>query len=133
MNNTNREGRYTGPSLQANGVVIKNKSQKTHYVVVPAPAKMTRAEQAAARDAAAIADLRKEGGIVAFGAWQTGTGNYKKARAIPEGAVVWKKMDCESRNAEFGMPARLPKAPAHVCKWFADHPRAQRCVAIQTN
>jgi hypothetical protein len=122
--NTNREGRYTGPSLQADGVVIKAKSpaQKV-YAVVPTPVKQTRTE-------AAIADLQFAGGILAFGAWQTGTGNYKKSRAVPEGAVVWSIYDTESRDAEFGLPARQPRAPAHICTWFAAHPRAQRCVAL---
>jgi hypothetical protein len=110
-------------SLQSDEVVVqsKNKSQKMHYAVVPTPAKLTLAEYAAARDAQAIADLRKNGGIVAFGAWQTGAGNYKKARAVPAGAAVWWAHD-----------VRYPhmKCPTNVCEWFAEHPRAKRCVAI---
>lgn len=105
-------------SLQSDEVVVKSKNnpQKTHYVVVPAPAKLTRAEQDAARNEAAIADLRREGSIVARGAWQTGTGNYKKARAVPAGAQEFHKAE--------------GRAPANVLAWFAAHPRAQRCVAV---
>jgi hypothetical protein len=69
-----------------------------------------------ARNAVAIKDLQMLGGIVARGAWQTGTGNFKKARAVPAGAAEF--TNCDS------------KAPLHVLSWFAQHPRAQRCVAI---
>lgn len=68
-----------------------------------------------ARHAKAIKDLQDAGGIVARGAWQVGTGNFKKARAVPVGATQYASYD---------------KAPAHVVAWFAAHPRAQNCVAI---
>lgn len=64
----------------------------------------------------AIADLKAVGGIVAKGAWQVGTGNYKKARGIPVGAQICLR---ESRDL-----------PAAVAFWFTNHPRAQACVAI---
>jgi hypothetical protein len=140
--NMTREGRYTGQSLQADAlpsrrlqadimsVCKKNDAERILRLKNAAKPKQTRAEQDAARTVAAIADLRKEGGIVAFGAWQTGKGNYKKSRAIPDGAVVWSKTDTESIQYFADQPARPPKAPAHVCAWFAAHPRAQRCVAL---
>jgi hypothetical protein len=81
----------------------------------PPKIKMTRTEQDAARTATAIADLQAAGGIVARGAWQTGTGNYKKARVVPVGAAEFNKHDNH--------------ALANVQAWFAAHPRAQRCVA----
>jgi hypothetical protein len=121
MTNTTREGRYTGPSLQADVAAKRNKT--FDFVPVPAPVKLTKDQQA-------ITDLHILGGIVAFGAWQTGTGNYKKARAVPEGAVVWSKSDTESYQYMPDMPIKPPKAPAHICTWFAAHPRALRCVAI---
>jgi hypothetical protein len=78
---------------------------------------MTKTEiNNAARNEAAIKDLTALGGIVARGAWQTGTGNYKKARAVPVGAAEFFKDQSNS--------------PAHVVAWFTAHPRAQRCVAI---
>ena len=95
--------------------------------------KQTRAEIASTKDAAAIADLQAAGGIVAYGAWQTGAGNYKKARAVPDGAIVWVKSDtCASTyyRLDFTEVVRSPRAPAHICAWFAARPRAQRCVAI---
>lgn len=69
-----------------------------------------------ARNAAGIKDLRALGGIVARGAWQSGTGNFKKARPVPAGATEY-----SSGNTT---------APADVLAWFAAHPRAKRCVAI---
>ena len=110
--NMTREGRYTGPSLQAAATAYFTAATKISKAVKP---KQTRAEISAAKDAAAIADLKAAGGIVAYGAWQTGTGNYKKARAVPNGAAVFP-------NGE--------RTPDHVQAWFAAHPRAQRCVAI---
>jgi hypothetical protein len=110
-------------TLQSEELVMqtKNKTQKARYSTVPAPVKLTRAEQDAARTDAALADLRKEGGIVAFGAWQTGTGNYKKARAVPAGAVVWWAHDVNYPHL---------KCPPNVCDWFSAHVRAKRCIAI---
>jgi hypothetical protein len=110
MTNTNREGRYTGPSLQADAA--PKRQHKNDFVPVPAPVKLDKNQQA-------IIDLHVAGGIVAFGAWQTGTGNYKKARAVPTGAAVY-------------MASDLPRGtmPTHVQAWFLTHPRAQRCVAI---
>lgn len=121
MTTQTREGRYTGPSLQADAPTTRKNSRA--FVKLPAPVKLNKTQQA-------IIDLHIAGGIVAFGAWQTGTGNYKKARAIPDGAVVWSKLDTESYQYMPNTPIRPPKAPAHVCAWFAAHPRAQRCVAL---
>lgn len=134
MNNTTttRVGRYTGPSLQADGVVTQstNHTTRTTYTVEKPKLKKTRAEIDAQRNSMALADLAGMGGICAFGAWQTGTGNFKKARQVPEGAVIWSKSDAESFQYMQDTPAKPPRAPAHICAWFAAHPRALRCVAL---
>jgi hypothetical protein len=116
-----REGRYTGPSLQADAA--PRRQHKNDFVPVPAPVRLDKNQRA-------IIDLHIAGGIVAYGAWQTGTGKRKKARAIPAGAAVWSKIDTESHQYMPDMPVTPPKAPAHICAWFKAHPRAQRCVAI---
>lgn len=69
------------------------------------------------KNAAALAALEQAGGIIARGAWQTGTGNFKKAREIPVGACLYQ------RDA-----AAIP--PARISRWFIDHPRAMACVAL---
>jgi hypothetical protein len=81
----------------------------------------TRTEALAIKNAKALEDLASAGGIIAFGAWQTGTGNYKKARDIPARAAVFIKPHSDFSRAQM---------PAHVAAWFDTHPRAQRCVAI---
>jgi hypothetical protein len=104
-------------SLQADAAPARNsKPTRAATFSVAAMPKITRVEQDAARNAAAIIDLQNAGGIVARGAWQTGSGNYKKARAVPEGAQEFTSYD--------------RSAPASVVAWFAAHPRAQRCVAV---
>jgi hypothetical protein len=122
-NTSTREGRYTGLSLQAEPVLQAKAKAKLVIAVKPLAVKLNKKEQA-------ILDLQAFGGIVAFGAWQTGTGNYKKSREIPDGAVVWSKIDTESYQYMPNTIIRPPKAPQHVCDWFAAHPRAKRCVAL---
>ena len=126
MNTKYRPGRYTGPSLQ---VAPEAPDTRTHAqkcqegrdktaaawcAAQTAKIKQTRAEIARAKNDKAIADLRAVGGIVAYGAWSTGAGNFKSKRSIPLGAYIYKQ----------------GAGPAHVQAWFATHPRALRCVAI---
>ena len=70
-----------------------------------------------ARNELALADLKSLGGIVAKGAWQTGKGNYKKARAVPVGATMYGAHLATS-------------APKNIQDWFKAHPRAQACIAV---
>ena len=102
-----REGRYTGPSLQAE--TAQKRQHKNDFVPVPAPVKLDKNRQA-------IIDLHIAGGIVARGAWQIGAGNYKKARDVPDRAAEFRRND--------------NSAPAYVLDWFTAHPRALRCVAL---
>jgi hypothetical protein len=71
----------------------------------------------------ALADLRKAGGIVTFSSWSTGIGNHIKAKAIPVGAKVWCSYDPEYSHLN---------CPEQVKNWFKAHPRAKRCVALET-
>lgn len=120
-----REGRFPGPFVLSGTPEEFVRFQGKAYEVAPLTQavtqkpKQTREEQTAARNAAAIADLMASGGIVAKGAWQTGTGNYKKARAVPAGATLY------TRNQ-----SAWPETPSNVRSWFSNHPRAQACVAV---
>jgi hypothetical protein len=81
----------------------------------------TRTEALAIKNTQAWEDLDNAGGIIAFGSWQTGTGNFKKARDIPARAAVFSKPHSDFSRGQM---------PAHVAAWFDAHPRAQRCVAL---
>ena len=81
----------------------------------------TRTQAQAMKNCQAYETLGQAGGIIAFGAWQTGTGNFKKSRAVPPKAAVFSKPHSDFSRALL---------PEHVAAWFDAHPRAQRCVAL---
>ena len=121
MTTQTREGRYTGPSFQDGQTpAVYGKKPLTPFQTatrVRPGLQQTRAQEARNKHQQALLDLRNAGGIMAYGLWSTGTGNFKKRRDTPVGATVYTRYESQ--------------LPAKVREWFMQHIRAVRCIALK--